>query len=438
MNHEQLVAKTKAYNLGSWAAQAAWQPISIARGQGAIFWDADGRRYLDWSSQAFNVNIGHGHPHVIEAIQRQAATLCSASPGLAHEPRARLGELLAEITPPHMRKSFFTLGGAEAVENALKIARLYTGRQKILSRYRAYHGATFAAMSAGGDPRRLANEPGVPWIVHIHDPYAYRSPLYRGRTPEEGDQALVDQIAETIEFEGPDQIAGILLEGYSGANGAIQGGETFWRGVQTLCHRYGILLIVDEVLSGFGRTGRWFGIDHYPGLRPDILALAKGLTSGYAPLGAVVVSDAIATFFEDHTLWAGLTLHAHPLSCAAAIATIEVYRQEGLIERAALMGEALAAGLADLARRHACVGEARGVGLHHVLELVRDRETREPLSPFHRPLSPAMAAIAAALRGAGLYTVVRWNYLFSAPPLVITESQLAEGLDILDRVLGGG
>lgn len=437
MNHQALVAKTKTYNLGSWSAQAAWQPISIARGEGVYFWDADGRRYLDWSSMAFNVNIGHGHPHVIAAIQRQAAALCTASPGMAHEPRARLGELLAEITPPDLTKSFFTLGGAEAVENALKIARLYTGRQKVLSRYRAYHGATFAAMSAGGDPRRLANEPGVPWIVHIHDPYPYRSPLYRGRTPAEGDQALVDQIAETIVYEGPDQIAAILLEGYSGASGILQGGETFWRGIQALCDRYGILLIVDEVLSGFGRTGRWLGIDHYPGLRPDILVLAKGLTSGYAPLGATVVSDPIAAFFEDHTLWSGLTLHAHPLSCAAAIANIAIYRQEGLIERAALMGEALAAGLADLTRRHACVGEVRGAGLLHVLELVRDRETREPLSPFHRPLSPDMAAIAAALRGAGLYTVVRWNYLFCAPPLIVSESQLVEGLDVLDRVLGG-
>ncbi len=435
MSHTDLVTRNKEFTLASWTAQASWNPLSMVRAEGVYFWDADGNRFLDWSSQLMNVNVGHGHPHVTRAITNQAGKVPYAYPGIATGPRARLGELLAEVTPAPLKKSFFTLGGADAIENAMKIARLYTGRQKVLSRYRSYHGGTFGAMTAGGDPRRLANEPGVPWIVHIHDPYAYRSPLYAGRTRDEGDAALVAQIRETLEYEGPGNVAAILLEGFSGSSGVIQGGDAFWRGIQDLRDEYGFVLIIDEVMSGFGRTGTWFGIDHYPFVNPDIMVLAKGLTSGYVPLGAAVVSETIADYFEDETLWAGLTYSAHTLGCAAAIANIEVYRNEGLIERANEMGRKLTQGLDDLAASHPCVGERRGTGLLQILELVKDKDTREPLSPFNRPQTEPMKKVASSLRASGISTFVRWNWIFSAPPLIVTDEQLDEGLAAIDKAL---
>ena len=435
MNHAELAKKSKKYTLSSWSAQNNWIPLSLSRADGIYFWDADDKRYIDWSSMLINTNIGHNNQHVIKAIQDQVAKYTYCKPNIATEPRARLGEMLAELTPANLNKTFFTLAGADAIENAMKMARLYTGREKVLSRYRSYHGGTFGAMSAGGDPRRLANEPGVPWIVHIHDPYAYRSPLYRGRTVEEGEQALVDQIADTIEFEGPDNIAAILLEGYSGSSGIMQGGDIYWKGIQELCERYGIMLIIDEVMSGFGRTGKWFGINHYPFVKPDIMVMAKGLTSGYMPLGAVTVNDEIAAYFDDNVLWAGLTYSAHALACAAGIANIEVYKNDNLIERAEEMGKVLRAGLTDLAEKHPSVGEIRGIGLHQVIELVKDQDTREPMSGFNRPLTEPMQKVAASILGDGLSTFVRWNWIFCAPPLIINEEQIDEGLEIIDKAL---
>lgn len=435
MSHQELCSKNKDFTLASWTAQNAWNPISMVRGEGVYFWDGDGKRYLDWSSQLLNVNVGHGHPHVTKAIQEQISRLSYAYPGIATEPRACLGELIREVTPEPLSKTFFTTGGADGIENAMKICRLVTGRQKIFSRYRSYHGGTFGAMTAGGDPRRLANEPGVPWIIHIHDPYPYRSPLYRERSREEGDAALVDLIEETLLIEGPDNVAAILLEGYSGTSGILQGGEVFWRGIQELKEKYGVLLVIDEVLSGFGRTGKWFGIDHYPFVQPDVVVLAKGLTSGYVPLGAVVVSDEIARHFEENPLWCGLTYSGHALGCAAGIANIEVYRDEGLIERAAMLGKVLKKGLDDLAARHASIGEIRGTGLHFVIELVKNRETREPMSDFNQPLTRPMQEVARVLRSEGLSTFVRWNWIFCAPPLVVSEEQLEEGLEIISHAL---
>jgi taurine--2-oxoglutarate transaminase len=435
ITHAELVAKNKAYTLASWTTQNAWQPITMTRAEGVYFWDADGKRYLDWSAQLINVNIGHSHPHVIKAIQEQAATLCYAYPGMATEPRARLGELLQEITPHNLSKSFFTTGGGEANENAMKMARLYTGRQKIITRYRSFHGGTFGAMTAGGDPRRLANEPGVPWIIHVHDPYSYRSPIYRGRTEAEGDQVVVDLIEDTIIMEGPGNVAAILLEGYNGTSGIIQGGDTFWKGIQAICDKYNILLIIDEVMSGFGRTGEWFGIDHYPYVKPDIMTMAKGITSGYVPLGAVVVTDEVAKFFDDHTLWGGLTYSAHTLACATAVANIEVYQNENLIENAREMGKALRAGLMNLAEKHSVIGDVRGIGLLQVIELVKNRETREPISGFNQPHSEPVRKVAASLRRQGMSTFVRWDWIFCTPPLVINEAQLQEGLEIIDNAL---
>jgi taurine--2-oxoglutarate transaminase len=435
MNHEELVNWNKAYSLTSWSAQRDWKPISMTRAEGVYFWDADGKRYIDWSSQLINVNIGHGHPKVVKAIQEQAAKLTYAYPAIATEPRARLAEMLKEIAPHDLSKTFFTLAGADAVENAMKMARLYTGRQKIMSRYRSYHGATFGAMSAGGDPRRLANEPGVPWIVHVHDPYAYRSPLYRGRSQEEGDQVLADLIEETVLYEGPENVAALLIEGYSGSSGIIQGGDVFWNRIQEIKDRYGILLIIDEVMSGFGRTGEWFGINHYPTIKPDIMVMAKGLTSGYVPLGAVMVNEKLSSYFEDNVLWGGLTYSAHALACAAGIANIEVYKGEELIENSHEMGVVLHSGLMNLSENHPCVGDVRGIGLFQVIELVKNRETREAMSGFNQPLSEPMQAVATSLRAQGLSTFVRWNWIFCTPPLIATEAHIQEGLGIIDGAL---
>jgi len=433
--HNEIVERNKASNLASWTAQKDWNPMSMVRAEGIYFWDGDGKRYIDWSSQLVNVNIGHGNPKVIRTIAEQAGKVTYAYPGIATLERARLAEMLKDIAPGELSKSFFTLGGADGIENAMKIARLSTGRQKILARYRAYHGATFAAMSAGGDPRRLANEPGVPWIVHLHDPDAYRSPLYRGRSVEEGDLALADLIEETIQYEGPENIAAILLEGYSGTSGIIQGGEIFWRRIGEICSAYKILLIVDEVMSGFGRTGEWFGIEHYPFIKPDIMVMAKGITSGYVPLGAVMVTEQVASYFDDNTLWAGLTYSAHALACAVGIANIEIYKEEGLIENSKRMGKVLRSGLMDLAEKYQCVGDVRGVGLHQVIELVKDRKTRTPMSLFNQPQSEPMRKVAGSLKTQGLSTFVRWNWIFCCPPLIIDEAQINEGLEIIETAL---
>lgn len=431
----ETIQKNKDFTITSWIAQGTWNPIPIERAEGIYIYDANGKRYMDWSSQLVNVNIGHSHPHVVKAIQEQAAKLCYVDPSFATEPRGRLGELLAEVTPGGLSKAFFTNGGTDAVENAMKIARLYTGRQKILTRYKSYHGATFAAMTAGGDPRRLANEPGVPWIVRLPDPYAYRNPVYRGRTPEEGDQVLAEMIEDIVLMEGPENCAAILLEGYSGSSGIMQPTEVFYTRAREICDKYGMLLIVDEVMSGFGRTGKWFGIDHYPDVKVDMMALAKGITSGYVPLGAVVVSDEVASFFDSHVLHGGLTYSSHALACAAGVATIEVYQNENLVERSRDLGKVLRRGLMDLAEKHPVIGDVRGVGLHHVVELVKNRETREPMSPFNKPFTDPMKQTAKALKDNGLSTMVRWNMVFSTPPLIITEQQINEGLQILDHVL---
>ena len=404
---QEIIQQNREYTLFSWSVQQAANPHPIVSAKGTCFFTADGKRYLDYSSQLMNVNIGHGHPKVIEAIKKQADQLAFVYPGAATTARGDAAEKLAGITPGKLKKTFFTLGGADAIENAMKMARLVTGRQKVMTRYRSYHGATFGAMSAGGDPRRLANEPGVPWIVRMFDPYAYRSPIYRHCTPEQGDQALVDLIEDQILMEGPENMAAILLEGYSGSSG---------------------------IMSGFGRTGEWFGIDNYK-IEPDLLVCAKGLTCGYVPLGAVVVSEEIGEFFETNPLWCGLTYSAHPISCAAASACIDVYKEEGLIERARTQGDKIATHLDKMMDDHKCVGEHRGIGLFRVLELVKNRETREPMSGFNKPLSEPMQKVAGHLKEKGFHTFVRWDWVFVVPPLCITDEEIEEGMQILNDAL---
>jgi taurine--2-oxoglutarate transaminase len=434
-NTAEIIEKNRDYTLTSWTVQNTWQPITMARGEGVYFWDTEGKRYIDWSSQLVNVNVGHGHPHVIKAIQDSVARISYAYPSIATEQRGRLGELLEEVTPGSLSKAFFTNGGTDAVESAIKIARLFTGRQKIITRYRSYHGATFGAATAGGDPRRHDHGPGIPDIVRLPDPYAYRSPVYRGRTQAEGDAIMADLVEEIVLLEDPKRIAAILIEGYSGTSGVIQPSEIYWNRLAEICKQYNILLIVDEVMSGFGRTGEWFGIDHYPNVQPDIITVAKGITSGYVPLGAAIVSEAIAAYFDDHMLSAGLTYSAHPLAMAAGVANIEVYRSENLIENAREMGKVLRRGLTDLAEKHAVIGDIRGAGLHHVIELVKNRDTREPLSPQQGGFSEPLQIINKTLKAEGMSTFVRWNMIFNCPPLVITPAQVQEGLDILDRAL---
>jgi taurine--2-oxoglutarate transaminase len=431
----EIIEKNKEYTLASWTAQNAWNPITMDRAEGVYFWDTEGKRYIDWSSQLVNVNVGHGHPHVIKAIQDHVARISYAYPSIATEARGRLGELLAEVTPGKISKVFFTNGGTDAIENAIKMARLFTGKQKILTRWRSYHGATFGAATAGGDPRRHGHGPGIPDIVRLPDPYAYRSPIYRERSQEEGDAIMADMVEEIVQMEGPQLCAAILIEGYSGTSGIIQPSAVYWNRLREICDTYGMLLISDEVMSGFGRTGEWFGVDHYPDAQPDIMAMAKGITSGYVPLGAVAVSEEIAGYFDDHVLSTGLTYSSHPLAMAAGVANIEVYRNENLIENSREMGKVLRRGLLDLAEKHPVIGDIRGAGLHQVIELVKNRDTREPLSPFLGGFTEPMQIINKTLREEGMSTFVRWSMIFNCPPLVITEAQIQEGLEIVDHAL---
>ncbi|MBI1800824.1 MAG: aminotransferase class III-fold pyridoxal phosphate-dependent enzyme [Chloroflexi bacterium] len=424
----------KEYTLFEWSAQAAFQPIAVTRAKGVEFWDADGKRYLDFNSQLMNVNIGHGDDRVIKAIQDQAAKLPYVSPYHATEVRGRLGEMLADITPGDLKKSFFTLGGAEANENAIRIARLVTGRHKIIARYRAFHGATAGALTLTGDPRRWPSEPGIPGVVRAVDPYRYRC-RWCGDQPACNLNCL-GHIEDIVQFEGPDHVAAVIVEGVTGTNGIIVPPPGYMQGLRELCTRHGILLIVDEVMSGFGRTGEWFSVDHW-GVTPDIMSVAKGLTSGYAPLGATIVSEKVAAYFDDHVLWGGLTYGAHALGCAAAIACINVYKEDHLIERAREMGKFLGEQLENLKQKHPSVGDVRYLGLFSILEIVRDRKTKEPMAPFNASAAQMgpMAELNKFFRANGLYTFVRWNNFFVNPPLSITKAELLEGLDIIDRAL---
>ena len=426
MTGDELVALSKKHTIYEWSAQGAIDPIPVAGAKGVYFWTPDGKRFLDFNSQLMCVNIGHGDPRVIKAIQDQAALLAYANPFMATEPRARLGALLARITPGDIDAFFFTNGGAEANENAFKIARAVTGRQKILARYRSYHGATAAAISATGDPRRWS-QPAMPGFVHVLDPY---HGIARGW--DTADEALA-YLEEVIQLEGPSTIAAFILETVSGTNGILIPPDGYLQGVRALCDKYGIVMIADEVMSGFGRTGEWFAVDHWK-VVPDIMTMAKGLTSAYVQLGAVGVRRKLADHFKETPFPGGLTYNSHPLACAAAIATIGVMEEDGLVEKAKRTGALMAELLASLAARHPSVGAVRSIGLFGIVELVRNRQTREPMAPFNGT-SPEMAALGKFFRQEGLYTFVRWNYFFTNPPLSITEDELRAGFEIIDRAL---
>ncbi|MFJ1564589.1 aspartate aminotransferase family protein [Streptomyces erythrochromogenes] len=420
----------------SWSAQALIDPLAVAGAEGSYFWDYEGKRYLDFSSQLVNTNIGHQHPKVVAAIQEQAARLCTLAPGFAVDVRSEAARLIAERTPGDLDKIFFTNGGAEAVENAVRMARLHTGRAKVLSTYRSYHGATAAAINLTGDPRRWPSDTAAAGVVHFWGPYLYRSAFHATTEAEERERALA-HLADTIAFEGPQSIAAIILESVPGTAGIMVPPAGYLAGVRELCDRYGIVFILDEVMAGFGRTGKWFAADHWD-VTPDLITFAKGVNSGYVPLGGVAISAAVAETFATRPYPGGLTYSGHPLACAAAVATINTMEEEGVVEHAAHLGEnVIGPALAELAERHPSVGEVRGLGAFWALELVRDKETREPLVPYNAAGADnaPMAEFAAACKASGLWPFVNMNRTHVVPACTITEAEAKEGLALLDEAL---
>jgi taurine--2-oxoglutarate transaminase len=435
---DEIAALSQQHIFWTWSAQAAVRPLVVKRAKGVYFWDEREQRYLDFNSMTMCVNIGHGDERVSEAIAAQARELAYAAPGMTTRIRALAGKAVADVTPGgKLGKVLFTLGGADANENAIKIARAVTGRHKILARYRSYHGATAGAMAATGDPRRVAWEPGLmPGVVHFLDPYRYRSTFHR-LNPEisEADfaQDYLNHLEEIIRYEGPHSVAAILIESVTGTNGVIVPPQGYLQGLRVLCDRYGILLIADEVMSGFGRTGRWFAVEHWD-VVPDLMTMAKGLTSAYAPLGAVAMKPEIAAHFDERVFESGLTYTSHPISLAAAVANIQVLRQDAIVEHTAEMGPLLHRLLAELGEAHPSVGEVRSIGLFGILELVRDRNTKEPMAPWNSS-SPEMTALRRYCLDHGLYVYTHWHTVLIIPPLIITTEQLREGFAILDQAL---
>ncbi len=424
---DEILRLNREYTFFSWSAQAKINPIVVDRAEGIHFWDPDGKRYIDFNSQLMSVNIGHGDKRVADAIAEQAHKLAFAAPQFATEVRGRLGQLLAEVTPGDLNRFFFTLGGAEANENALRMARISTGRQKVMAYHRSYHGATAGAISVTGDPRRWANEPGIPGIIRVLDPWRW------ARSEAEPVEEHLAYIEEVMQYEGPHTIAAFIMETVTGTNGILIPPDGYLQGIRELCTRHGIVMIADEVMAGFGRTGRWFAVDHW-NVVPDLLTMAKGLTSSYMPLGAVAMSPRIAEHFNERVYFGGLTYSSHPISCAAAIAAVNVLRDDDLVGNAARLDPVMKELLAGLQARHPSVGTVRSIGLFGIFELVRSRETMEPMAPFNGT-SPEMQALDARLKADGLYTMLHWNQVFTNPPLCITEEQLREGFAIIDRAL---
>ncbi len=425
------------HNFWTWSAQSRVNPIPIKSAKGVYFWDVNGKRYLDLNSMVMCVNIGHGDERVINAMIDQAKELPFAGPHFATKPRALLGKKLAEILPEGLTKYLYTLGGADANENAIKLARAYTGKHKILTRYRSYHGASYGAVALTGDPRRTAWEPAVmPGVVHFLDPYRYRSTFHQNQV-EISEEAFardyLNHLEEIVQYEGAHTIAAIMLESVTGTNGIIVPPEGYIKGVREICNRNNILMIADEVMSGFGRTGEWFAVNHWD-VVPDIMTMAKGLTSGYAPLGLVAMKPEIAATFNEKVYEGGLTYNGHPISLAAAIAVIDVMQQDKLVEKARESGEILKGMLQDLKEKHRSVGDVRSIGLFAAIEVVKNRHTKEPAAPFGGS-SLEMSALHQFLLDNGVYLSTHWNIILLIPPLIITQAQLAEGMSLIDQAL---
>lgn len=418
----------------SWSAQAQITPMTVLAAEGSYVWDGDGNRLLDFSSQLVNTNIGHQHPKVVAAIAAQAAKLCTVAPQYVNDARSEAARLVAERTPGDLNRVFFTNGGADAVEHAVRMARLHTGRHKVLARYRGYHGGTDTAVNLTGDPRRWPNDRGAAGVVHFNGPFLYRSSFY-AQTEEQESQRALEYLDRLIEMEGPSTIAAIILESIPGTAGIMVPPPGYMAGVREICDRHGIMFIADEVMAGFGRSGKWFAIDHFD-VVPDLMTFAKGVNSGYVPLGGVAISDAVAATFADRAYPGGLTYSGHPLATAAAVATLNAMQDEDMVGNAARIGEqVLGPGLRELAARHPSVGEVRGVGVFWAIELVADRETREPLAPYGGT-SAAMGAVAASCKANGLLPFANYNRIHAVPACNVTDAEAAEGLRILDIALG--
>jgi taurine---2-oxoglutarate transaminase len=432
----QVRSDDRAHVFHSWSAQALIDPLPIAAGEGSTFWDYHGNAYLDFSSQLVNLNLGHQHPDLVAAIQRQAGRLATIQPSMASDVRGELARRIADVAPGDLEKVFFTNGGADANEYAVRMARAVTGRRKVLSMYRSYHGGTATAISLTGDPRRWANEPSDGSVAHFLGPYPYRSSFHADSPEQEAERALA-HLEQVITLEGAGTIAAIIIETVVGTNGVLVPPPGYLAGVRELCDRFGIVYIADEVMVGFGRVGEWFAVNAV-GVVPDLITFAKGVNSGYVPLGGVVISRRIAAHFDTVAFQGGLTYSGHPLACAAGVATFEVFERDGILERVRDLGSRVVEPrLREIAAKHPSVGDVRGLGLFWAIELVRDRETREPLVPFNAAGADAapMAAVAAACKHAGLWPFVHFNRLHVAPPLVITEDELTRGLDIIDEAL---
>lgn len=431
---ERTYALDRAHVFHSWSAQRALDPMVITRAQGSYVWDGAGRRYLDLSSQLVNTNVGHQHPRVVAAIQEQAARLCTIAPQHANDARSEAARLICEVVPGEdLDRVFFTNGGADAIEHAVRMARLHTGRPKILAAYRSYHGGTQTAINLTGDPRRWPNDSASAGVVHFFGPFLYRSAFHATTEEEECARAL-EHLEQVVTFEGPGTIAAIVLESIPGTAGIMPPPPGYLAGVRELCDRHGILWVADEVMAGFGRAGRWFAYDGH-GAVPDLVTIAKGVTSGYVPLGGVVVARPVAETFAERPYPGGLTYSGHPLACAAAVATISAMRDEGIVAHAEGIGrDHLGPGLRALAERHPSVGDVRGSGVFWCLELVKDRKTKEPLAPYGGS-SPAMAAVLAELKHRGVLPFANFNRLHVVPPCTITAEQVQEGLDALDAAL---
>jgi taurine--2-oxoglutarate transaminase len=436
MNKEEIIRDSKDHTLFSWSRQGGLNPTVIDHAKGVYLYDADGKRYIDFSSQLMNVNIGHGNQRITDAVARQMQKVSFVYPGMVTAIRGELGKKMAEISPVKDSKTLFTLGGSEAIENGIKIARMYTGRHKVIAHYRSYHGATYGAISVSGDPRRHpVDSQSLPNVLHVENPYFYRCP-WNSKTIEECGEMAARNLEQIIRYENPESIAAILFEGESGTSGCIKYPPFYLKKVREIADKYGIVLIIDEVMSGFGRTGKWFGLEHH-GIQADIMCVAKGLTSGYVPMGATVVSGKIAEAFNDKVLAAGLTYSAHAVACAAAVETINIMQEENLVERAAQMGKILDQKMEGMKAKHPSIGDWRNTGLLGCIELVKNRRTREPLTPWNaKPAEMEVTnKMAALVRELGMFTFVRWNWIFIAPPLNITEAELDEGLEIISKVV---
>ncbi len=432
---EEIIQNNSDYTLFSWSKQKGISPIAVKYGSGVYLYDYDDKRYIDFSSGLMNVNIGHGNQRVTDAVVKQMQEISYVTPSCVTKVRGELGKKLASITPAGLNKTLFTVCGATAIDNAIKLARLYTGRHKIIAKYRAFHGASYGGLSAGGDPRKLpADSQQAPNFIHVEDPFCYRCPF--GQTFGACQYECASHVERVIEFEGPENVAAILMEGESGSSGCIKYPPDYFKKLKAICDKHGILLIIDEVMSGFGRTGKWFGIDNH-GVIPDIIATAKGLTAGYLPMGALIVSDKIAAHYDDKPLMLGLTYSAHAVGCAAALEVLNIYEDENMVANAAAMGKYIEEKMEELKVKHPSIGDFRNTGLLGCIELVKNRKTKEPMAPFNAKPNEMeiMNKVAAKIKELGMYTFVRWNYIFVAPPLCINKEQIDEGLAIISEAI---